>query len=122
MSNAVTSSQPVLGRGLLEVSLIAALLGTTVAERLTLGYKGAGGLAWSSVSIFGAVHVAKVAVAASLSDWYRESLGLRNAIIDASVGLVTRVDELKGPQHRSEWGNPVAIFNAHNKEGTLKRR
>jgi hypothetical protein len=59
MTTRLTNVQSMVGQGLIEVSVIAPLIGTSVAERLTLGYKGAGGLAWSSISIFGAIHVTK---------------------------------------------------------------
>src|SRR5947207_13020662 len=88
MSESDASGAVLVGKGLVEISAVATLIGATVAERLTLGLKGAGGLAWSSITVFGEIHVAKAAIAASVPDWARVAPGLRSDIVATSIGLI----------------------------------
>ena len=99
------------GKDLVEISAVATLVGATVAERLTLGLRGPGGLAWCSISVFGQIHVAKAAIAASVPDWARESFGLRNENVDTAIGLVVPYSKSRPLRSRGDWGDPVAIMN-----------
>jgi hypothetical protein len=67
-----------LGSGLVEIAALTALIGSATAESLTLGNKGAPGLAWAVFSTFGALSVVKVCVAGATPVWLRNSLGVRN--------------------------------------------
>jgi hypothetical protein len=76
-----------LGSGLVEVAALTTMIGSVTAAALVLGNKGAAGLPWATVSSFGSLSVIKACVAAATPSWLRETLGLRNASIDATVGL-----------------------------------
>jgi hypothetical protein len=76
-----------LGSGLLEIAALTALIGSATAESLTLGNKGAPGLAWAASSTFGALSVVKACVAGSAPGWLRDSLGVRNTTTDLAIGL-----------------------------------
>jgi hypothetical protein len=104
---------PMIANNLVEISAVATLIGSIAAEQLTLGLKGSGGLAWSSITQFGALHVVKAALAAFVPDWARETLGLRGQTVDASIGLVLPYNKSKRLQHRAEWGDPVAVLSTY---------
>ena len=61
MSNGTHAQEKVsslnLGGGLIEIAALTALVGSTTAESLVLGNKGAAGLVWGTMSIFGALSV-----------------------------------------------------------------
>ena len=61
MSNGTAAQEKVsslnLGGGLIEIAALTALIGSTTAESLVLGNKGAAGLVWGTMSIFGALSV-----------------------------------------------------------------
>lgn len=76
-----------IGSGLIEIAALTALVGSATAESLTLGNKGAAGLAWAAMSTFGALSVVKACVAGATPGWLRETLGVRNAATDSAIGL-----------------------------------
>jgi len=76
-----------VGSGLVEIAAITALIGSTTAESLVLGNRGAPGLAWSSMSVFGALSVTKGCIAAATPGWLRETMGVRNGLTDSAIGL-----------------------------------
>jgi hypothetical protein len=76
-----------VGNGLIEIAALTALIGSSTAESLTLGNRGAAGLAWAAMSTFGALSVVKGCIAGATPDWLRETLGVRNANTDSAVGL-----------------------------------
>ena len=73
--------------GITEIAGLAALVGSSTAESLTLGNRGAPGLPWVAVSVFGSFSVVRTCVAAATPDWLRETLGVRNQSTDSSIGL-----------------------------------
>ena len=81
-----------LGGGLIEIGALTALIGSTTAASLVLGNKGAAGLLWGTMSIFGALSVIRACVAAATPDWLRETLGVRNKETDAAIGLSLDLD------------------------------
>ncbi|KAH0559924.1 hypothetical protein GP486_003555 [Trichoglossum hirsutum] len=83
--------------GLVELSALATLIGSTSAETLTLGLKGASGLPWAAMSFFGILENAKVNLAAAVPYRVREAFGLRITQADLAVGLDFPVDI------RKEW-------------------
>jgi hypothetical protein len=76
-----------VGNGLIEIAALTALIGSATAESLTLGNKGAAGLAWAAMSTFGALSVVKACVAGATPGWLRETLGVRNDATDSAIGL-----------------------------------
>lgn len=91
-SRASVASSLNLGGGLIEIGALTALIGSTTAASLVLGNKGAPGLLWGTMSIFGALSVIKACVAAATPDWLRETLGVRNKETDAAIGLSLDLD------------------------------
>ena len=69
MSDTTSSPERVsslnLGGGLIEIAALTALIGSTTAESLVLGNKGAAGLVWGTMSIFGALSVIRGCVRVS---------------------------------------------------------
>ena len=61
MSNGTAAQEEVsslnLGGGLIEIAAWTALIGSTREESLVLGNKGAAGLVWGTMSVFGALSV-----------------------------------------------------------------
>lgn len=87
-----TSSSPTLsslnlGGGLIEISALTALIGSTTVESLILGNQGAAGLVWGTMSVFGALSAIKACISATTPGWLRETLGVRTKEVDAAIGL-----------------------------------
>lgn len=91
-SRASVASSLNLGGGLIEIGALTALIGSTTAASLVLGNKGAAGLLWGTMSIFGALSVIRACVAAATPDWLRETLGVRSRETDAAIGLSLDLD------------------------------
>src|SRR5271168_3137015 len=73
--------------GLVEIAALSTLVGSSAAESLALGNRGAVGLAWASLSLFGVMSIIRACLSAALPGWVRESLGVRNAATDSAIGL-----------------------------------
>ncbi|TDL15447.1 hypothetical protein BD410DRAFT_120589 [Rickenella mellea] len=98
------------GSGLVEVSALATILGASSAEALTLGLKGAGGMAWAAMSSFGALHVVKAALSAAVPDWSRDSLGLGGTHVDSAIGVAIEIDTKTSlPKRREGLGDVRAV-------------
>ncbi|KAI9761625.1 MAG: hypothetical protein M1840_001741 [Geoglossum simile] len=97
------------GGGLVEISAVATIVGAPTAEALIHGLKAACGMVWGPMSSFGAIHVTKACLSASVPDWLRESLGLRNAFVDAAIGVMLRVNRFKQAKNRVDLGDACAI-------------
>lgn len=80
------SAQPTLAGGVIEIAALTTLLGAPTAESLVLGSRGASGILWASMSIFGIYAVIRGSVAAATPNWLRETLGVRSAALEQSVG------------------------------------
>jgi hypothetical protein len=76
-----------LGNGLIEISALTSLIGSTAADSLALGDKGPAGLVWAMMTVFGAMSVVKLFIATATPGWLRESVGVRSPKSDATVGL-----------------------------------
>lgn len=98
-----------VGGGLVEISAVATIIGAPIAEALIHGLKGACGMVWAPMSTFGAIHVSKACLAASMPDHLREAMGLRNAHVDAAIGVMLRVDHSKKAKSRVDLGDACAI-------------
>ena len=127
-SRAPIASSLNLGGGLIEIGALTALIGSTTAASLVLGNKGAAGLLWGTMSIFGALSVIKACVAAATPDWLRETLGVRNKETDAAIGLSLDLDS-KSLQKKSRVTGALGVAckvgvrgvvseNAHNTSDT----
>ena len=97
-----------LSGGLIEIGALTALIGSTTAASLVLGNKGAAGLLWGTMSIFGALSVIKACVAAATPDWLRETLGVRNKETDAAIGLSLDLDS-RNLQKKSRGTGAVGV-------------
>jgi hypothetical protein len=97
------------GGGLVEISAVATIVGAPTAEALIHGLKAACGMVWGPMSSFGAIHVTKACLSASVPDWLRESLGLRNPFVDAAIGVMLRVNRFKQAKNRVDLGDACAI-------------
>ena len=97
-----------LGGGLIEIAALTALIGSTTAESLILGNKGAAGLVWGTMSVFGALTIIRACIAAATPDWLRDTLGVRAKEIDAAVGLALRLDQ-KDRKGRARVGGAVGL-------------
>lgn len=82
-----------------EIAALTALIGSTTAEALILGNRGAAGLVWGSMSNFGALSAIKGCVAAATPGWLRETFGLRDKEIDGALGISIALGD-KRLQHR----------------------
>ncbi|RYP72168.1 hypothetical protein DL771_004402 [Monosporascus sp. 5C6A] len=85
-SSDLDSAQRTIAGGVIEITALTALLGSSTAESLVLGSRGASGVLWASMSIFGIYAVIRSSVGAATPNWLRETLGVRNPAIDESVG------------------------------------
>ena len=106
--NPPPSSSSSFGGGLIEVAALTALIGSTTAEALVLGNKGAAGLVWGTMSVFGSLSVIRACIAATTPDWLRETLGVRSKETDMAVGLRLRLDD-RILKTRSRVGGAVGI-------------
>ena len=89
------------GNGLIEIAALTSLVGTTTAESLVLGNRGAAGLVWSTMSMFGALSVVKACIAAATPVGLRERLGVRSKEMDAALGVELTLNEKElGSRHR----------------------
>ena len=87
----------------------ADLVTTNRVESLILGNKGAAGLVWGSMSIFGALSIIRGCVAAATADDVRESVGLRTKETDGAVGLSLDLN-VKSLKNRSRIGGAAGII------------
>jgi hypothetical protein len=87
MSTNPPANATTLGNGLVEIAALTALIGSTTAESLILGSRGAAGLPWASSSAFGSLFLTRACIAAATPSWLRDTLGVRNPSCDAAVGL-----------------------------------
>ncbi|KAI9785354.1 MAG: hypothetical protein M1839_000372 [Geoglossum umbratile] len=110
-----------IGSGLTEVAAVATLIGAPIAEALMHGLKAAGGMAWAPTSTFGAIHVTKACLAASIPDWLRESCGLRNAYVDAAIGVMLPHHEGKQSRSRQDLGDAQAMLIESVKKDEFNR-
>jgi hypothetical protein len=76
-----------VGSGIVEIAALTALVGSTTAESLVLGCRGAAGMAWAAMSTFGSLFLIKACVAAATPGWLRDTIGVRNSQCDSAVGL-----------------------------------
>ena len=81
------------GGGLIEIAALTSLIGSTTAESLILGNRGAAGLLWSTMSMFGALSVVKACIAAVIPAGLRETFGVRSKETDAALGLALTLND-----------------------------
>lgn len=102
-----------IGGGLVEIAALTALIGSATAESLTLGNKGAPGLAWAASSTFGALSVIKACVAGATPGWLQDSLGVRNTATDLAIGLSFDLDSRykdREDMARKNLGDPIGVM------------
>lgn len=88
MANATDAQAGMLkiGGGIIEIATLTALIGSSTAGALILGSKGAVGMVWATMSMFGTLSIVKACAAAATPAWLRESLGVRSPETDAALG------------------------------------
>jgi hypothetical protein len=74
--------------GLVEITALTTLIGSSTAMSLVLGERGGVGLAVAAMSAFGILSIVKACIAGASPDWLRASLGVRDAISDAVLGVM----------------------------------
>ncbi|OQE13778.1 hypothetical protein PENFLA_c043G03666 [Penicillium flavigenum] len=87
MENSISTILVKIGTSLIGIGGLSTLIGSSTAETLALGDRGAAGLPWAATSAFGLPSVIKACVAAPIPSWLREALGLRSSATDSSVGM-----------------------------------
>ncbi|KAF8465006.1 hypothetical protein BDZ91DRAFT_795137 [Kalaharituber pfeilii] len=99
-----------IGLGLVEISPLATLIGAASAEALASGHKAAAGLPWAVMSVFGALHATKAALACFVSDKVRETLGLQSVSVESSLGLNFPIDLKTSARKRGEGRVATAVW------------
>ncbi|KAL8919029.1 MAG: hypothetical protein Q9208_006995 [Pyrenodesmia sp. 3 TL-2023] len=92
-SGTATLASSNFGGGLIEIAALTALIGSTTAESLVLGNRGAAGLLWATMSIFGALSVIKACIAAATPGWLRETIGVRSKETDSALGIALTLND-----------------------------
>jgi hypothetical protein len=109
-------AQSTLASGVIEIAALTALLGSTTAESLVLGSNGASGIVWACISIFGIYAVIKGCIGAVTPSWLRETIGVRDSMIEQTVG--SKFDLLaKNISHRFKLGTAIGIQTTVKKVG-----
>lgn len=96
-----------VGGGFIEIAALTALIGSTTAESLVLGSRGAPGLPFAAMSAFGSPFLIKACISACTPDWLRETMGVRNTNCDIAVGLKLLLQSLTR-RNRTQ-GGPAGI-------------
>ena len=86
MSSTFESASLNFTGSLVDVTALTALIGSSTAESLMLGNKGAAGLVWATMSMFGVISIVRACIAATTPGWLRGTLGLRSSETDGAVG------------------------------------
>jgi hypothetical protein len=101
-----------IGNGMVEIAALTAMVGSVTAASLVLGNKGATGLPWAAISLFGALSVIKACVAGATPGWLRETLGVRTSNIDSAIGLSLNLESKRNDREdlaRKNLGDAIAI-------------
>ncbi|KAM5468603.1 hypothetical protein MferCBS49748_003361 [Microsporum ferrugineum] len=83
-----------IGGGLVEIAALTALIGATTGESLILGSRGAAGLPWAAMSLFGTPFLIRACISARTPMWLREMIGVKNAKCDTMVGMSSRIERV----------------------------
>jgi hypothetical protein len=97
-----------LGNGIIEITALTALLGSSTAESLALGSRGACGLPWAALGVFGSLFLAKACISACTPAWLRDTIGVRNQSSDFSVGFSESLNRVK--RVRKNAGEAVGVI------------
>ncbi|KAH8906786.1 hypothetical protein BR93DRAFT_632607 [Coniochaeta sp. PMI_546] len=73
--------------GMVEIAALTTLIGSSTAASLVLGNRGGAGLVWAAMSAFGILSIVKECIAGASPDWLRATLGVRDNVVDAALGL-----------------------------------
>lgn len=98
-----------VGNNLVDIAALTTLIGSSTVESLTLGDRGFGGLAWAATSTFGALSVIKGCIAGASASWLRETLGIRNAVSDGTLGMGLMLEKGRGGDERARKGLGEAL-------------
>ncbi|KAM5451404.1 hypothetical protein McanCB49686_005762 [Microsporum canis] len=83
-----------IGGGIVEIAALTALIGATTGESLILGSRGAAGLPWAAMSLFGTPFLIRACISARTPTWLREMIGVKNAKCDTMVGMSSRIERV----------------------------
>lgn len=97
--------------GLVEISALTTLIGSSAAASLVLGSRGPSGLAWATMSAFGMIAVVKACFCAATPGWLRETTGVRSSASDLAVGFQLNLgsDSHNAKRVRKTLDRPIAI-------------
>lgn len=111
-----------IGNGLINIAALTALVGSSTVESLVLGNRGAAGLPWAALSIFGSLSVLKACVTGASPGWLRETIGARNSLSDSILGMsLDLVQNLRGESKaRRNVGEAIGIVC--KKQAVSRRR
>jgi hypothetical protein len=101
-----------IGNGIVEIAALTAMIGSVTAASLILGNKGAAGLPWAAISLFGVISVIKNCIAGATPGWLRETLGVRTSHVDSAIGLSLNLESKYNDREdlaRKDLGDAIAI-------------
>jgi hypothetical protein len=76
-----------LSNGLVDITTLTALIGSSTAASLMLGSRGAAGLPYAALSAFGTVSIIQVCISAATPAWLKGTLGVQNRDCDTIIGV-----------------------------------
>ncbi|KIJ47959.1 hypothetical protein M422DRAFT_777903 [Sphaerobolus stellatus SS14] len=99
-----------LNNGLLEITALTTLIGSEVALSLSLGTRGAAGIAWAPMSAFGTVGIIRACLSGITPGWLRETLSLRTSASDTAIGMDLKLtDSARAIKVRKQLDRPLGI-------------
>ncbi|KAI9791236.1 MAG: hypothetical protein M1816_004228 [Peltula sp. TS41687] len=109
-----------VGSGLIEIAALTALVGSSTAQSLMLGNRGAVGLVWAAMSMFGVLSMIKACLAASIPAWLRDTLGVRGVEADDALGLSLMLEKEEFKARNSIARDTVGLVSEIQKEVNAK--
>jgi hypothetical protein len=96
----------IFSSGLVQISSLSTIIGGHSLDELSIGLKGASGLAWTPVSTFGLLKAMKLWIAGVVPSSFRDVLGLRSAVVDDAIGFKLWRDTNKPPRYKQSINTP----------------
>lgn len=109
-----------VGSGLIEIAALTALVGSSTAQSLMLGNRGAVGLVWAAMSMFGVLSMIKACLAAAIPAWLRDTLGVRGVEADEALGLSLTLEKEEFKARNSVARDTVGIVSEIHKVSMLR--
>ena len=122
-SKAFSTSSFSVSDELLEIAALTTLIGSLTAEYLALGAQGLVGLSWACMSAFGILPIVRTFIVGASPDWLRETLGVRAAQSDSSLGVkLDLTSDLRGASRLKREGNDPKGIMCKSVSGALSCR